>query len=147
MRFLTISKLLMVVILPFLLFIAVFNFYGFNMEFYREKFSEYKVQNDVPNAVSLNEKVINFITGKNNDVPDEFNDREKQHLLDVRKVVGISTIALYAFIILFVALLAVSALILKINNFIINFLSTFSLLCGDITIHVSNKIMCFFNNK
>ena len=146
MKFLTISKLLMVVILPFLLFIAVFNFYGFNMEFYREKFSEYKVQNDVPNAVSLNEKVINFITGKNNDVPNEFNDREKQHLLDVRKAVGISTIVLYVFVILFVVLLLVSALILKINNFIINFVGKVLVFGGFLTIILAGLLFFFISS-
>ena len=146
MKFITISKLLMVVILPFLLFIAAFNFYGFDAEFYKEKFSEYEVQNDVPNAVSLNEKIINFITGKNNDVPNEFNDREKQHLRDVRKVVGISTIVLYVFIILFVALLIVSALILKMNNHIINFVGKVLVFGGFLTIILAGLLFFFISS-
>ena len=89
MKFLTISKFLLTLILPFLIFLAVFNFYGLDAGFYKEKFLVYNIQQNVPNAVSINERVINFITGKNNDVPNEFSDREKQHLQDVKKVVGI----------------------------------------------------------
>ena len=146
MKFLTISKLLMIAILPFLLFIAAFNFYGFNTGFYREKFHEYKIQNDVPNASSINEKVINFITGKNNDAPNEFNDREKQHLQDVRKIVGISTIVLYVFIIVFIALLIISALTLKINNYIINFVGKVLVFGGFLTIILAGLLFFFISS-
>ena len=146
MGFLTISKILMILILPFLLFLVAFNLNGFNGQFYKEKFAEYKVQNDVPQAISINEKVINFIAGKNNEFPNEFNEREKQHLLDVRKVVGISTIVLYVFIILFIMLLIVSALILKINNHIINFVGKVLVFGGFLAIILAGLLFFFISS-
>ncbi|MBI2656249.1 DUF1461 domain-containing protein [Candidatus Woesearchaeota archaeon] len=108
MKFVAISKILLVLILPFLIFLIALNFAGFDMAFYEKKFLEYKVQQEVPEASSLNEKIIDFLRGKNNELPNEFNEREKQHLWDVRKIVSASTIALYAFIALFILLLVIS---------------------------------------
>ena len=77
MKFLTLSKFLLILMVPFLLFLLVLNFGAFDSLFFREKFSEYKVEQKVPQAILLHEKVINFITGKNNELPNDFNDREK----------------------------------------------------------------------
>ena len=101
MKFLTISKFLLIIILPFILFLLVLNFVGFDNSFYYQKFLEYGVQKDIPEAAQLHEKVINFITGKSNEIPSEFNEREGQHLADVREIVRISTAIMYIFIILF----------------------------------------------
>ena len=121
MKFIMVSKFLLIIILPFLLFLLVLNFYVFDTSFYKEKFSEYEVQQNVPGAVSLNEKVLNFLKGKDNTLPNEFNEREKQHLLDVRRLITISTFVLYFLIATFILLLLISALTLKINNYISNF--------------------------
>jgi len=146
MKFPTISKFLLILVLPFLIFLAVFNFYGFNMDFYKEKFSEYKVQNNVPEAASINEKVINFITGKSENIPNEFNEREKQHLLDVRRVIRISTIALYIFIVVFIVLLVISALILKANNYITNFVGKVLVFGGFLTIILAGLLFLFISS-
>lgn len=146
MRFVTILKLLMILILPFLLFLIVFNFYGFNNIFYQQKFSEYKVQQDVPEALSLHEKVINFITGEKEELPAEFNEREKQHLFDVRKAVRISTILLYIVIILFVLLLVVSAFILKVNNYITNFVGKVLVFGGFLTVMLAVALFFLINS-
>jgi len=121
MKFLTIYKFLLILILPFLLFLLVLDYAAFDKEFYEEKFMELNVQRDVPAAMPLHEKVISFISGKNNQLPNEFNEREKQHLLDVREIAGILTIALYALITLFALLLGISAFALKISNYLMNF--------------------------
>src|SRR3989338_11000594 len=122
MRFITILKFLLILILPLLILFMSMNLASFDQSFYNKKFSEYKVREDVPDAMSFHEKIMNFIKGNNNTLPDELTQREKEHLLDVRNLVRISTIALYIFIILFVLLLISSALILKVNNKIINFI-------------------------
>ena len=140
MKFLTISKILMILILPFLLFLTALNLYGFDEQFYEKKFTEYKVQNYVPQAISINEKVINFITGKNNEIPAEFNEREKQHLVDVRKTKTISTTALYIMIFLFIFLLIAAILTLKINNFITNFIGKILILGGVFTITLASVL-------
>lgn len=146
MKFPTISKFLLILILPFLIFLAAFNFYGFDRGFYKEKFLVYDVQQNVPNAVSINERVINFITGKNNEVPNEFNDREKRHLRDVKRVAGISTIVLYVLIIVFIALLVISALTLKINNYIINFVGKVLVFGGFLTIILAAILFLFIRS-
>jgi integral membrane protein (TIGR01906 family) len=116
------------------------------MNFYKEKFSEYKVQNNVPEAAPINEKVINFIRGKSENIPNEFNEREKQHLLDVRQIIGISTIALYVFIIVFIVLLVISALILKANNYIMNFVGKVLVFGGFLTIILAAILFLFISS-
>lgn len=134
MKFLAISKFLLIIILPFLLFLAVADFAAFDNSFYREKFSEYNVLQDVPQAASLHEGVMGFIEGNTNELPNEFSEREKQHLQDVRGIVGISTMLLYLLIALFVALLAASAFILKFNKFALNFVGKVLVFGGFLTV-------------
>lgn len=140
MKFLTISKFLMILILPFLIFLFSFSLYAFNLNFYREKFSEYGVYSSIPQADALNLKVINFITGKNNDIPNEFNSRERQHLMDVRKAIGVSKTIFYFSIVLFVSLLIISALILNKKNNIIKFVSIVLISGGFLTIALAGTL-------
>ena len=122
MRFIAISKFLMIFILPFILVLGVAEFTIFDDKFFQREFSEFGVQKDVPQAVSLHEKVINFLKGRTNELPEDFNEREKQHLLDVRNVIRILTALLYIFVILFASLFVTSARILKANSLITNFI-------------------------
>lgn len=133
----------MILALPFLIYLFIFNVAGFDSAFYQQKFLEYRVEQDVPHAKSLHEKVINFIRGNNNEIPTEFNEREKQHLLDVRKVIRFSTIALYIFIILFILLLIASAIILKVNNHIISFVGKILFFGGFLTILLAGVLLFF----
>ncbi len=146
MKFLTLSKFLLILMVPFLLFLLVLNFGAFDSLFFREKFSEYKVEQKVPQAILLHEKVINFITGKNNELPNDFNDREKKHLWDVRNIVRISTILLYTLVILFVLLLLISASILKVNNFIANFAGKVLVFGGFLTIMLASALFFLINS-
>ena len=134
MKFLALSKFLLIIILPFLLFLLVLSFTGFSDSFYRGEFSRHNVLKDVPQAASLNEKVMNFINGKSSELPKEFNEREKQHLWDVKNIIKISKILLYALVILFFALLAVSFSILKISNHITNFAGKILVFGGFLTV-------------
>ncbi len=130
MKFLTISKFLLVLILPFILLLLVLNFIGFTSIFYKEKFSEF----NVGNISSLHEKVISFVTGKTEELPAEFNERERQHLADVRDAREISTIVLYVLIFLFILLLIASVFTLKINNLVTNFIGKILVFGGVLTI-------------
>ena len=145
LKFPTISKFLMIDVFPFILLLLVSSFVAFDKIFYQEKFLEHKVQQDVSEAFPLHEKVINFIKGKNNELPNEFSEREKQHLFDVRNVARISTIALYVFLILFVLLLTASSFILKVNNKIINFVSKILIFGGLLTVALSLALFLFIN--
>lgn len=146
MGFLSISKFLLILIIPLLLFIFVLNFYGFDSTFYQEKFREYQVQKNTSEAIYIHETLINFIRGKNNQIPDEFNERERQHLWDVRSIVKISTILLYIFIILFVILLLASAFILKINNLVTNFVGKVLVFGGFLTIALAAILFLFISS-
>lgn len=142
MKLVTITKLLLILILPFLIFLLVLNFAGFDSTFYKEKFTEY----NVGNISSLHEKVMGFITGKNNDLTNEFNDREKKHLVDVKNLIKISTISLYIFIILFVILLLISAFMLKVNNKIVNFVGKVLVFGGFLTIGLAALLFLLINS-
>lgn len=146
MRFLTLSKILLILILPVLLFLLVLNFAGFDDLFYQDKFAEYEVDKNVPEADSLHEKVINFIKGKNDELPNQFNDREKQHLSDVRNVIKISTILFYVLIILFIVLLMMSALTLKVNNKVTGFVGNVLVFGGFLTIILAAILFLFINS-
>jgi len=119
---LKISKFLMVLILPFMLILLIIKFIGLSGSFYGKEFQEYGVGQIVPSAALLHEKVMDFIRGASDELPDEFSQREKQHLLDVRKLANILKIALYMLIAFFALLLIGSALVLKTSNRIINFI-------------------------
>ena len=142
MGFLTISKFLMILILPFVLFLLVLNVVGFNNSFYREKFSKYGVDGNIS---SLHEKVINFVKGENQELPNEFNERERHHLLDVRKAIGVSTILLYIAIILFILLLIFSTFTLKINNYITNFVGKVLVFGGFLTVTLAAALFLLIN--
>ena len=140
MRLLTITKVLLVLILPFLIFLLVADFAAFNDSFYKEKFLEYGVNKKLINPDSMHQKVMDFIEGKSNDLPNDFNSREQQHLRDVRSVVSALTIALYALIALFIMLLFVSGFTLKINSYITNFIGKVLLAGGLLTIIIAALI-------
>ena len=134
MGFLTIAKILIIMAIPVALFLFALNLAGFDDSFYKEKFSEYKINDNVPRAAFLHEKVMDFIQGKSSELPNDFNERERRHLLDVRGIIRISSIALYVFIAIFIILLVASAFILKVNNYIINFVGKVLLFGGILTI-------------
>src|SRR3989338_6396367 len=134
MKFLTIITFLTILILPFLLFLLVLNFVVFGNLFYKEKFLEYGVQEDIPEAVLLHEKIINFVKGRDKRLPNEFNEREKQHLLDVKRAIRNSTIMLYFLAFLFGLLLLISAFALKNKDKIMNFAGKVLVFGGFLTI-------------
>lgn len=143
MGLLAISKILLVFILPFLVFLLAAGFAGFDDSFYKKKFLEYGIEKDFPDAVSLHEGVIDFIKGGSKELPDEFNARERQHLADVRKIAGYSTILLYALIILYIPLLIASASALKPSSRRINFIGKAILFGGFLTLLIASAFLLF----
>ena len=145
MGFATISKLVMILILPFLIFLLALNFIGFDGVFYQQKFFQYSVEKNISSAALLHSGVIDFITGKANELPSKFSEREKQHLWDVRGIIKISTIILYILIILFVLLLIVSMLTLKVNNLITNFVGKILVFGGFLTLILAAALFLLIN--
>lgn len=119
---LKISKILLILILPFMLFLLIVDFTAFDHSFYTQKFAEYGVGKIVPNAEPLHAKVISFIKGYSDQLPTDFGVREKSHLWDVRTAISVFTILLYILIIIFVFLLMISAFTLKVNSYVTNFI-------------------------
>lgn len=134
MKFINLSKIFLVLILPFLIFLLVFNFTVFSNSFFKNAFSKYGVYDKFSNAEAMHQKVIDFIEGKSGELPANFNDRERQHLDDVKNVISALTITLYIIIALFVILLFISSFMLKINSSIINFVGKVLMWGGILTV-------------
>ena len=147
MKFIDISKIFIITVIPLLIFLLAANFIAFDKSFYQRKFSEYKVNENVEGAQDLHEKVMDFIQGKSNELPNEFNEREKQHLLDVKGIIKISSIALYVFIAIFIILLVASAFILKVNNYIINFVGKVLVFGGVLTIALATILFFLISSN
>ncbi len=146
MRLITISKILLIFALPLLIFLFATGFVAFSGSFYQEKFSEYGVQKDVPEAALLHQRVMEFLKGTSNDLPPDFNEREKQHLLDVKKIADISTVLLYILLALFVILLAASAFMLKISHYIMRFIGKVLLFGGLLAVILASALLFFINS-
>ena len=141
MKLATIPEILIIITVPVLLFLCAFNYYAFNPGFYKEKFSQYKVYDDFPAADSINSKVIGFITGKDDVLPEIFNQRERQHLSDVRKAIGVSRTVFYSSIAAFALLLFVVGLILKDKVQIIELFGRIMLFGGLLTLALSGLLL------
>ena len=133
-------KILLVVSFPLLLFLLVSEFAVFDNSFYNEKFLQYNVRQNVPNATSLHYHVINFVQGKSNYIPNEFNEREKQHLSDVRNAISISKIILYALLVLFASVFLVPAFKLKFNRYMIKFAGKVMFFGGLLAIFIAASL-------
>ncbi|MEK6892426.1 MAG: DUF1461 domain-containing protein [Nanoarchaeota archaeon] len=145
MKFINVSKVFLILIVPFLIFLLVFNFAGLSNSFFTKEFLQYGVNNKFLDAESMHQKVINFIEGKSNELPSDFNEREKQHLLDVKRVVSALTITLYIMVGLFLLLLVVSAFTLKVNSYIINFVGRVMMWGGILTVALAALLFLFIN--
>lgn len=113
MKFSKLFSISLTIIAPFMIFLSSIHLAGFNISFYKEELSKYNVEKNVPEALGLHQSVIDFIKGKSNYLPDRFNEREKQHLNDVRSLVLLLKTILYFLIFLFVILIIASARLAK----------------------------------
>ncbi|MBI4143265.1 DUF1461 domain-containing protein [Candidatus Woesearchaeota archaeon] len=145
MRFLTSLNLLLIIVAPFMIFLGAFKYTSFNENFYDEKFEQYGVYRNVPNASWMHQKIISFITGKNNELPEQLNEMERLHLTDVRSAIRNSTILFYLLIILFILSSLASFLILKDKRRIINFAGKVLVFGGLLAIAMSLALFLLIN--
>ena len=102
--FVKIISVLMIISTPIILCGFNFNSIAFERGLYKEEFSKYDVYNNLEDydAKKINDEVLNYLkSGKNKDLiqNDFFNEREKQHLLDVRNLVqGVLSIYYFSII-------------------------------------------------
>ena len=146
MRFLTISKFLLILFVPFIIFLSVAKLTAFDSSFYNQKFAEYNVKQSVPDAISMHDKVIDFVTGKNNVLPNDFNEGEKLHLRDVRKTINNLTVSLYILILLLMLLFFASACELKTKKQIANFLGKALFFGGVFTLIFAAALFLFISS-
>lgn len=106
-------SVLMIALVPIILFGFNFNSIAFDRSLYKEEFSKYNVYNNLKNydVEKINDEVLNYLkNGKSKDIieNDFFNEREKQHLLDVKGLVqGVLSIFYFSaalFLLLIIAL-------------------------------------------
>ncbi|MBI4452787.1 DUF1461 domain-containing protein [Candidatus Woesearchaeota archaeon] len=95
--------------LALLIFILSVNSAAFSGRFYEREFLKHDVGKNVHGYLELHQSVINFIKGESGFLPDRFNEREKQHLQDVRRLVLFSRAAMYLLMALSGILLILSA--------------------------------------
>ena len=143
MGVLTASKILLVLTIPFLVFLASANLIAFDKAYYQSRMHEYGI--NVPEAGSLNEKTIDFVSGKNGELPNAYNEGEKQHLNDVRDVVKKLRLALYFFMLLLMSLLLTSAFILKFGNGLANFIGKALAYGGFLAIGLAAVLLILIN--
>lgn len=143
MRFLAVSKVLLMLTIPFLIFLGAANLIALDKSYYTSKFSEYGM--NIPKANFLNEKTIDFVSGKNDELPNVYNEREKQHLVDVRNIVKISRMVLYSSMLLFISFLLASALIIRMNRNLANFIGKVLAYGGILTIMLAALLIFLIN--
>lgn len=137
MNLLKLSRFFLILVLPILIFLISVDLAAFNDSFYKKEFDKYGVKTNVPEAEILHGKVVDYITGKSNSLPNLFNEREKQHLADVRNLVKNLNIAIYVFLVLFVLMLVLFGLLLKEEPHIMGFIGKILVYGGVITISLS----------
>ena len=147
MRYITPFNIVLIILLPLLLFLLVSYFTVFDNSFYQEKFLEYNVDKNIPDATQLHLKVVNFVQGKGTELPKQFNEREIQHLWDVRNIISKSKILLHAVLFSFILLLILSAYLLKSKNRFIKFLGSILFFGGLLTIIIAAFLFLFIKSN
>ncbi len=94
---------MLIVLFPFfVLSISVFAI-AFDSSKYDALFRKFDVYNKVPDAMLLNEEVLQYLSGKGNTLPEVFNEREYQHMEDVKIIFDVLKRMLWVFPLLCIA--------------------------------------------
>ena len=106
---LLIVSVVMILLVPAIFYGYAFNSAAFDREFYKKEFLDYGVYNNLPDydIDNTNNEVLNYLqTGKNSNLIGNkfFNEREQEHLLDVKNLIHKALNIYYISIILFLIL-------------------------------------------
>ena len=137
----------LIIIMPLMIFLSAAHLAGFNGPFYKEEFSKYNVEKNAPDAVELHRKVVDYIKGKSDYLPDRFNEREKKHLHDVRRLVLLSKAALYSLTALAGILVILSARKIWKRRDLEQFVGSILLLGGLLTLALSALLLLSINSN
>lgn len=117
--FINVIVVLIVLTLPFFVYLNNFEMYAFNLEFYEEEFEKHNINKEVNNSLVITKQLLKYLKDKQNkeiDI-DVFNQKEKQHLLEVKTLIALS-LKIKNFSILMLVLLFVLLFLLCKNNII-----------------------------
>lgn len=96
-------------ILPSFIFLNNLKYNAFNQDFYHKEFEKYGIYDTFKNKAVIDEvslNLVNYLKGKENLKEGFFNEKEKQHLSDVKHLLQIVFIKYYiSFVIIFLLLL------------------------------------------
>ena len=110
---------LLVLDIPFILYLFNFNYFAFNEDFHKKEFKKYDVYNKLNNydIEKINNDVLDYLKNKNTELIDNgfFNEREKIHLKDVKDLIQFILVLFYFSIILFFILLLTVIILNKKN--------------------------------
>ncbi len=140
-------KILLIILAPFMIFLSEIQLAGFNDSFYKKEFLKYGVQANVPEALELHKSVMNFIKGESDYLSNSFNDREKRHLHDVRKLVLLSKAALYLLISLVGILIILSARKMEKRGDLEQFIGKILLFGGLLTVAIAVLLLLLINSN
>jgi integral membrane protein (TIGR01906 family) len=143
MRVVSFLKYFIIAAIPLLIILLALNIAGFSDNFYKKKFIQYGVEENVPESSSLHANVMDFIKGNSDSLPDDFNAKEKDHLLDVKKLVSFGTILMYILMALFIVIIITAGMTLKANAYINKFVGKTFLFGGLLTLALAAIIFLF----
>lgn len=102
--------ILIVLMTPIFVYLNNFERYAFNLQFYEEKFEEHNISKEVNNSLTITKELLIYLKN-NEDVKietDVFNEKEKQHLLEVKTLIASAlktkNFSIFVLILLFVLL-------------------------------------------
>ena len=134
-----IISILLIIDIPFLLYLLNFSNAAFDENFYKKEFQKYDVYGNLKNydIEKINNDVLDYLKYEKNKKlieNDFFNEREKLHLLDVKNLIQ-KTVELYYFLMsLFFILLVSLVFLLNKNIKIVKHLGIIFLIAGFLTI-------------
>jgi len=87
-------KILFIICLVLLVITLSFKLFIFNIDVYKKEFTKLNIYNKIPDADKNALNLINFMNNKEN-LNDFYNEKEKQHLQDVKKLYQNLNLAFY----------------------------------------------------
>ena len=130
--------ILLIILIPLILYLFNLNIYTFDEGFHQKEFSKYSVQEKLSgeNIRELNQNVLDFFKGKK-ELPDFFNAREKEHLLDVKNLVNLAAKLLIGLVVLFIILLFFLSFFLRASFKTMKYLSIIFIVGSGLTIFLT----------
>ncbi len=147
MKLLNYIKIFLAIIIPILIYLSV-SYIVFNDEnYFDEKLFEYKSEQKVPNAKIIHEKVFSFLKNEDASLPGEFNEKEKQHLADVRSMINAAKLVLLVSLALFLSMMVASGFFLRAKGIILNFFGKIIVYGAILAILISIALFFMINSS